>query len=735
MAMLVLSYTSMGVLYNHETALPKRGGNGCSKKIYKFGVFELRPETGELSKNGIRIKLQSRPCQVLEALLERPGELVTRQDLCARLWPTGTFVDFESGLNTATNRLRSALGDSAETPRYIETLPRLGYRFICPVIEIQGVDTDGTHAAEVVADYGFVHSESMVTPKEAAHGFPKDPIPTGKGARVSSRVLLIAFGAIAAEVILVAFYVMPKATPRRPEPQFKQLTFQSGSIGTARFTPDSTSVLYSAKWEDRDSSIYRVRLSDLASQALNVPSAMLAAVSPRGEMAVTAAEPAESNHMFRVLRVSLTGQTIGVLGDEIRSMDWVPGRSEVALVRQNGTQSIVEFPSGRPIYSSQGWIDSLRVAPCGDLLAFIEHPVRDDTAGYVRILTRAGATRALTGNWNSAEGLAWSRRGDEIWFTASKNGARTILYAVSDRGALRQISDTPSSIRLLDISRSGTVLLSADDERTIMRGGFGQSGTENDLSQLDGSHVDDISADGRFVLFTEAGEGGGSHYGTFLYDRDARSALRVASGRALAISPDGNWILTIDPQDRSQLALMSVKTGIQKNVPRTGLVFQWARFLPGGDELLVAGAYPGKPLQLFKEKMTGGKPLAIEKVPYLDYVVLSADGKRLAGLDSSFSLEVVDMNGRHYSIASRGSFPVGWTDSGELLYLLSGNSGYRIMKKNLDTGEEQTWKTIPVSKTPGFAGLANIVVSRRMNAYVYSSHVDESRLYAVTGWS
>lgn len=106
-----------------------------SPQIFKFGVFELKPETGELWKHGVRVKLQTKPLQVLAALLAEPGEVVTREELFKRLWPTGTFVDFESGLNTATNRLRAALGDSADAPRYIETLPRLGYRFICPVAE------------------------------------------------------------------------------------------------------------------------------------------------------------------------------------------------------------------------------------------------------------------------------------------------------------------------------------------------------------------------------------------------------------------------------------------------------------------------------------------------------------------------------------------------------------------------------------------------------------------------
>ena len=99
-------------------------------QLIRFGVFEVDPRSGELRKKGFRVKLQDQPLQILLAVLEKPGEVVTREDLRAKLWPADTFVDFDHGLNAAVKRLRDALGDTAENPRYIETLPRRGYRFI-----------------------------------------------------------------------------------------------------------------------------------------------------------------------------------------------------------------------------------------------------------------------------------------------------------------------------------------------------------------------------------------------------------------------------------------------------------------------------------------------------------------------------------------------------------------------------------------------------------------------------
>jgi DNA-binding winged helix-turn-helix (wHTH) protein len=103
------------------------------RDVVRFGIFELDLMTGELHKAGLRVRLQEQAFRVLAMLVERPGELVTHEELRIRIWPEAVFVDFEHGLHKAVNKLRRALGESAGTPRFVETLPRRGYRFIAPV--------------------------------------------------------------------------------------------------------------------------------------------------------------------------------------------------------------------------------------------------------------------------------------------------------------------------------------------------------------------------------------------------------------------------------------------------------------------------------------------------------------------------------------------------------------------------------------------------------------------------
>src|SRR5882724_3488154 len=116
-----------------------------------FGVFQFNLHARELRKHGVRIRLSGQPFTILSMLLEKPGQIVTREELQNRIWPADTFVDFEQGLNGAMKKLRTALSDSAENPRYIETLPRIGYRFIAPVSfseKIEGIAPSAISSAE-----------------------------------------------------------------------------------------------------------------------------------------------------------------------------------------------------------------------------------------------------------------------------------------------------------------------------------------------------------------------------------------------------------------------------------------------------------------------------------------------------------------------------------------------------------------------------------------------------------
>jgi cholera toxin transcriptional activator len=132
---------------------------------YRFGVFEVDARTGELRHKGVRVKINAQPLQVLLLLLARPGELLTREEISRELWPEGTFVDYEHGVNSAVNRIREALSDTAASPRFIETLARRGYRFIAPVECIAGESSSPAAQRESSTSGESTSGESVASPE------------------------------------------------------------------------------------------------------------------------------------------------------------------------------------------------------------------------------------------------------------------------------------------------------------------------------------------------------------------------------------------------------------------------------------------------------------------------------------------------------------------------------------------------------------------------------------------
>jgi cholera toxin transcriptional activator len=169
-------------------------------RLIRFGLYEAKVESGELFKNGQKLRLQEQPFQVLVALLERPGEVVTREELQQRVWPSDTFVDFEHSLNTAVLKVRDALGDTAGNPRFVETLPRRGYRFIAPV-QVVGETAAVDPAADKIAMPVTETSVPTVSPTGAVADEERDEeLP--RASRPVSRWL---FGAL--QLMYLIFYV------------------------------------------------------------------------------------------------------------------------------------------------------------------------------------------------------------------------------------------------------------------------------------------------------------------------------------------------------------------------------------------------------------------------------------------------------------------------------------------------------------------------------------------------
>ena len=177
-----------------------------NKRVARFGVFELDLSAGELRKSGVKLRLQGQPYQVLALLLERAGEVVTREELQQKLWPSDTFVDFDHSLNTAINKVRDALGDSASSPRYVETLARRGYRFIAPVQTLDQTvaagETPLDHSEGTTASQ--VHAPTATGSSDRDSSFP--PLHPELDVPIPRRALTRGLFALS-QIMYLAFYL------------------------------------------------------------------------------------------------------------------------------------------------------------------------------------------------------------------------------------------------------------------------------------------------------------------------------------------------------------------------------------------------------------------------------------------------------------------------------------------------------------------------------------------------
>ena len=682
-------------------------------RVLQFGAFELETGTGQVRKHGTRVRLQGKPLHLLEALLERPGGVVTREELRDRLWAADTFVDFESGLNTTVNRLRLALGDSADSPRYVETLARSGYRFVAPVIE--------SHVPPAGENL-----EENDTPELPAL------LPAHESPRRSVRGWALAAAAVSLAFLAGWWFAVRQRSAAQPT--FHQVTFGRATIVGARFGPDGQSVIYDGQTLPGDRQLYLANTMSPESRPLGFNHAILASVSRSGELALLFSDGPRAERSL--VRVPMNGGAPLSIDLGIWSVDWAPDSSRMAVLRYGPHPESVEYPRSKTLYESTGWLSDVRVSPSGNEVAFMEHLVMGDDAGNIAFIDGKGALHTLSAGWSSAEGLAWAPSGREIWFTAARTGVSRALYAASLSGKVRLIAAFPGILTLCDISASGRVLISRQQLRAMMTSLVDGAPKERDLSWFDYTTAEGISADGQVVLFNETGEGGGTHHTVYIRRANAPSAIRVADGFGMAISPDGNWVVTKSDRDQTILNLVPTKPGQPRTLSGHGLRYDFVRFFPGGGRLLTGGSIAGARSRLYVQALDGSPPRPIGSSVYLFRPAISADGTQIAGVDAERQLVVVSVAGGETRVVATGFAPtvLRWSHSGKTLLAQSDSVPAMLYRVDLETGKCTPWKEIGPLDLANVSRLWPAVLSQDERTIVYSYPRILSELFVVDGW-
>jgi eukaryotic-like serine/threonine-protein kinase len=523
-------------------------------------------------------------------------------------------------------------------------------------------------------------------------------------------------------------------------PQYHRLTFQRGTLYSARFTSDGRSVVYGAAWNGRRMQIYFSPAESVSARPLDFGTAHLLAVSHTNELALQIGGNHGAGLDFiggTLARAPLVGGAPREIVGDVRWADWSP-KGELAVVHQQGGHSRLEFPVGTVLYETTGWIGNIRFSPDGTKIAFLDHPALYDDRGSVAEVDLTKHIRTLSSGWGSEDGLAWTPGGKEICFTAVENGYDRALWSVNLEGKQRKLLAIPGAFTLQDIAPDGRVLLSLDNSRLAMEWTDKSATQTRDLSWYDWSIAKDISNDGQWALFEESSEPEGSNYSVAYRKIDGSLPIRLGDGSVGGLSPDGKWAVAVFTGNPQHLVLMPTAAGEPRElfVPSLKLQNGAAHFLPDGKHIVFDGNEAGHSGRTYLMNIDDGKLRPVTSEGF--YATMpSPDGKYLAGGGHDGRLALYPVAGGD-AIPLEGLDPkfvmAQWSADGHSLYVYhAGDVPMNIYRFEIATSKMKAVQTLAPATRTGVVSIAPVVTNLQANAYLYSYLETNSILYVVSG--
>jgi Tol biopolymer transport system component len=443
-------------------------------------------------------------------------------------------------------------------------------------------------------------------------------------------------------------------------------------------------------------------------------------------------------------RAPLAGGAAREVLADVSGADWSPDGAQLAVIHEVSGRPRIEYPIGKVLYEGQqgGAIWYVRLSPKGDRIAFDDCPQPfGDGLQYIAVVDLQGKKTTLTTGWWGIDGVVWSPVGDEIWFVGSPGGrSHGELHAVSLTGKKRIVLRAPGSFMFADLTRDGRGLLKTAFCRTSIAGVIPGESAERDLSWFDSSAVQDLSPDGRTMLFTEGGEGDNAVY---IRKLDGSPPARIgenAGPGGWCLSPDGRWAIARVLTAPSKLTLIPTGTGETRTLERGSIEqYSWgAGWFPDGKRIWFNGREPGRDIRAYVQSVDGGAPRPLLPEGFRGRLV-SPDGKLMAAVDRTRPSKIVFFSAEGQPIAlphdlPAGSEPAVFSADGRVLFAF----GYEQMpipvyKLDLATGKKQLWKELAPPDPSGLdtSGHLRLTPDGRSYAYSYTRCLDD--LYLVEG--
>lgn len=657
------------------------GQPATNPRIVQFGLFELDLDARELRKSGVRVKLQEQPFQILAVLLERPGSVVTREELQKKLWPGDTFVDFDLSLNSAVKKLRQALNDDSENPRFIETLYRRGYRFIGPV--------NGSGGASAVQTQ-FVPSGTSAAATEPV------PVPATPRPSIATPRFYAAAALLLVLAAMVGYRLIPSQPPRVLG--FNQIThdglfkFQIVSDGERLYVNEMQGdhfVVNQVSAAGGETSSVPTPFANLAIRGIapNGSALIVTSFQGTGGKADTWSLPLPSGPPRRLSEQPVDALAWSPDGNQAASVAWSPDGNEAAFSK--GPDIYVaksDLSDPRKLATAGGFVSRLRFSPDGRRLRFDNSEAGDGPTAIWEIARDGSGLRQLLPGWNAVPHEccgSWTPDGRYFVFQSFREG-RNSVWALAEKsswfGAAPkpvQLTNGPLDFESPVVSKDGKrIFVIGSQPRSELVRYDGKSGFE---PYLDGRSIQDLafSPDGKSMAYVTVPEGQ-----LWRSRVDGSERLQLSpEGMSTALprwSPDGKQIVFSGSSSNTNwmaYLISSDGTGLRELIPgaKSGYDPTWSA--DGKSIVLTLNATDKHaPIQvrlgIAIVDVESGKISPLPHAEHLFSPRWSPDGRYVAALtDDSLKLMLFDVAARRWQ--ELANMPIGypsWSHDGQYVY-------------------------------------------------------------------
>ena len=568
--------------------------------------------------------------------------------------------------------------------------------------------------------------------------FPASP-EAARVARRRNRLIPVAEAVLLLLAGAAAFWLVQGRSQRRAGPiSYRVVSFQPQVVFSAAFARDSRAIVYSAALAGNRPELYVIRAESPAPQPLGLRDTNLLSVSSKGDLAVLVHARYLFHRIFTgtLATMPLVGGAPREILEDVRQADWAADGASLAVIRGIGGKDRLEFPAGKLLYETSGWLSDLRISPGGDRIAFFEHPIRFDDRGSVAMVDLAGKKTTLSSGYSAERGIAWAPDGREVFF-AAKDTAQPHIYGVSLAGERRVALEGAGWLTIHDIARNGEWLLTRDEIRADLLVLAPGEARERNVSWLDFSARPLLSADGRTLVFTEETGAIGLNYMSCVQKPPGSAVVQLGEGFAYDLSADGKWAAVIVPSTPQLFKLYPIGPGEPRTLERGNIEsYATVQWFVDQKRALVCGNEPGHATRCYVQEIAGGPPREVTPEGTSDGIP-SPDGRFVLVQNSAGEHLLYPLEGGEprpvKSVAATDRL-IRWSPDGHSLFVYGATEvPTRVERVDLASGRRELFRILSPAEPAGVLGFLGVSLSDDGKSYAYADRRELSTLFVVEG--